>query len=136
MVIPRLPRGVVNAMLVFIVPLAGCSGFLGGDRPARATIGWVTYDVGVVRDIQVSAEDLAPAGAIDAADDPSQFAEMNAYLLRGVDPKAFLVVPAKPGLRDDAGPWVDYLALWETGQALPAVCQYFPADSATKPTGC
>ena len=124
------------SLLALSLVVGGCALAPTGDFPVRVRVNGADYTVGVVRDLEVRPSDLAAGPPIEYAANEDQFAELTTYQLAGVDPRAFLLAPAKPGLRDDAGPWGAYLALWGPGQAFPAVCAYFPADSPTRAEEC
>jgi hypothetical protein len=110
----------VVAAVVLSVALAGCI----GDPAPTAVVDGRSYAVTVVRGLVVAETDLEPWARIERADDASGFADDQAYALSGVDPLTFLVVRAKPGLKDDAGPWGDFIGLMGGGHDSK-VCGYF-----------
>ncbi|MCI0346709.1 MAG: hypothetical protein L0221_14900 [Chloroflexi bacterium] len=67
---------------------------------------------------------MSPYGRIERANDRSPFADGQAYSLRHVDPLTFLVVRARPGLADDAGPIGPFVGLLGGGQDRD-LCTYF-----------
>lgn len=121
------PRAIVTALILSIT-LAGCF----GDPAPTAVVDGHSYGVAVVRGLVVAEADLEPWGRIERADDASGFADDQAYALSGVDPLTFLVVRAKPGLKDDAGPWGDFIGLMGGGHD-PRICRYF---ARLAPTWC
>lgn len=132
----------LTAAAVLAVVAIGSFAILGpiinqsGSRPSQAIVAGVPYGVAVARSLQVETSDLTRHGEVQQSDFSYAFAEQVAYALRGVDPLAALVVPAKPGLGDEAGPWGDFIMLWGPGEAFPAICQYFEAGAPATPLEC
>jgi hypothetical protein len=129
----------IGALLAAVI-VAGVGGLLTfgapPSLPAEATVNGIEYRVGVGRSIDVAEADLEPAGTVSSSAYDWAFAEPTAYQLRGVDPRAALLVRAKPGLRDDAGPWGEFMILWGPEEAFPALCRYFSAEFPSTPIEC
>jgi len=100
---------------------------------AHATVSGVRYDVAAARSLQVASSDMTRYGEIISSDYDWAFAEPVAYSLRGVDPRAALIVPAKPGVEDGA---LEYFILWGPAEAFPSVCRYFEARAPGTPSEC
>jgi hypothetical protein len=103
-----------------------------GDPAPTAVVDGRGYAVSVSRGLVLRDVDLSPYARIQRADDPSAFLDDQAYSLRDVDPADFLVVRAKPGMRDGAGSWGDFIGLMGGGQD-PDLCAYF---ARLPPTWC
>jgi hypothetical protein len=101
------------------------------DKPPTVTVEGRTYGVSVVRAIVVHPADLEPYARIQIAADATWFLDAQTFALPHVDPQTFLLVRAKPGLRDDTGPLGDYIGLF-AGED-PDLCAYF---TELGPTWC
>ncbi len=107
-------------------------------RGSAARVGDLDYEVSVARSLHVREANLEPYGQVSRHKqrEPS-FAETTAYALRGVDPKAALVVPWAGDPHDDGGPIGEYALLYrDLRQAIPAICAYFDPDHEATITGC
>jgi len=100
---------------------------------AHATVSGVRYDVAAARSLQVASSDMTRYGEITSSDYDWAFAEPVAYSLRGVDPMAALIVPAKPDVEEGA---LEYFILFGPAEAFPSVCQYFQAGAPGEPDEC
>jgi hypothetical protein len=127
------------AFSAVVVVVAGVVGIWAltptGSQIPKATVADIQYDVAVARSLVVQQSDLTRYGAVVSADFGWAFSESVAYELRGVDPDAALVVPARPGASDDAGSWGDYLLLWGPSDPFPEICRYF-SDAPGTPDEC
>jgi len=124
------PRRFTTACAVVTAIVAGC--LFAGDPAPTAVVNGQAYGVSVVRGLVLTGDELTFYGRIERAHDSSAFLDDQAYALTGVDPETFIVVRAKPGLRDDAGPWGDFMGLFGAGQDRD-LCAYF---TRLGPTWC
>ncbi|MEK6721512.1 MAG: hypothetical protein AABZ33_12715 [Chloroflexota bacterium] len=125
-------RLVLLLLLSATVALPGGCGT--GDPAPTAVVNGQTYLVTVARGIAVSEDDLKPYALVERFTFPEQFADRQAYTIRGVPGEDFLLVRAAPGQSDDAGPWGDYLALMrDASKPIPALCTWF---ETLPPTWC
>jgi len=123
--------GRLRCLLLLAALGCGACGTVSDPVPT-ATVQGRDYGVSVIRGIKLEAEDIAPFAPIDRATDPSIFLDRQAFSIKDVDPDTMLVVQLKPGLRDDAGPWGEYLGLMGPGRD-PDLCRYF---TRLAPTWC
>ena len=100
----------------------------------HAAVGGVTYDVVVDRTLTVEPAELSPYGPVTASDYAWAFSEPQAYSLQGVDPRALLVVQAKPGAGDES--WGEYLILLGPLDPYPSACRYHDARVGEIPVEC
>lgn len=144
-----LPVGAAAAALALLVVVAVVGPRLGDDAassPSMARVNGVDYYVGVARSLVVDDDDLSPFGEIQWTSYGAEFSDPAVLRLRGVDPDEALVARARPGLRDDYGPYGEYLILWgPDGSGSPraggapvsrALCGYFDPNRAASPAEC
>lgn len=129
------PLRLAAAAVVLLVVVAGGAFWLlgtAGIRPAETTVDGRTYHISIARSLVLDESDVTPFAPLDSTEEAYLFAEMTAYAVDGVDPDDALVVPAAPGLRDEAGPYGDWILLLRGG--MSALCPYFdPLAEATPP---
>lgn len=132
---PLAATFVVGAIAVAgsLAAYGALGGFGSGSSSARATVSGTRYDVGAGLSLQVAPSDMTQYGEVTDTPLAWAFAQPLAYALKGVDPQALLLAPAKPELGDD---WGAYIILWGPGQPFPAVCRYFEVGSPATPTEC
>ena len=128
-------------LLVVVVALAAVSQM--GIGPARAHVGGITlwginiggttYDLGVVRSIDLSGARLTAVG--EARQDYFRTQGSTAYQVDDVDPRQVLVMKLVPGERDDAGSIGDYVLL-ARGDAYSLLCPYFRPGDPLAPSTC
>ncbi len=139
-----LPLALVASasVLLLVVVVAVASIGQMGSSPARAHVGGVTlwginlggttYDVGVVRSIDLSTARLT---AVGEARQDSGFRTQGStvYQVDDVDPREVLVMKLAPGERDDAGSIGDYIVL-ARGNGYSLLCPYFQPGDPLAPT--
>jgi len=143
----RLPMALIASVgvlaLVAVVSLSIDYGD-SGSSPARAHVGGITvgefnlggttYDISVVRSIDLSAARLTAIGNA-RLDGGFRTAGSTAYQLDDIDPRQVLVMKLIPGERDDAGLIGDYLVLIR-GDGFLLLCPYFPVGDPLAPSVC
>ena len=137
----RLTASASALLLVVVVALAAVSQT--GIGPARAHVGGITlwginlggttYDLGVVRSIDLSGARLTAIG--EARQDYFRTQGSTAYQVDDVDPRQVLVMKLVPGERDDAGSIGDYVVL-ARGDAYSLLCPYFHTGDPLAPPAC
>lgn len=133
----RGPMPVVAVGVVLVIgSIAIANILLSGPAsgPAHAAVGGVTYDVVVDRSLTVETGELSPYGPITASDYAWAFSQQEAYSLQGVNPRALLVVPAKPGTGDES--WLNYFILVGPADPYPSACRYHDATFGEIPAEC
>lgn len=123
-------------VVLLVVVAGGASWLLGtaGSRPAETRVDGRTYHISIARSLMLDASDVTPFAPVDSTEESYLFAEMTAYAVDGVDPDDALVVPAAPGLRDDGGPYGDWILLLRGGTS--ALCPYFDPSAEATPPEC
>jgi hypothetical protein len=103
------------------------TGSSGGSCPTLADVNGVRYGVAAAHELVDIASDLTPFAPIARTNVPGYFSDMNTFQIRGIDPTAVLVAPAKPALDEDVGP---YRLLYgpNSDRAFPALCDYIPIE--------
>jgi hypothetical protein len=137
----RLIASASGLLLLVIVAFAAVSQT--GIGPARAHVGGITlwginiggttYDLGVVRSIDLDGVRLTAVG--EAHQDYFRTQGSMAYQVDDVDPQQVLVMKLAPGERDDAGSIGDYVLL-ARGDAYSLLCPYFHAGDPLAPSEC
>jgi hypothetical protein len=142
----RLPFALIASasVLLLVVVVAVASIGQTGVGPARAHVGGITlfginlggttYDLGVVRSIDLSAARLT---AVGEARQDSGFRTQGStvYQVDDVDPREVLVMKLAPGERDDAGSIGDYIVL-ARGNGYSLLCPYFQPGDPLAPSTC
>ena len=115
-----------------------------GLSPARAHVGGITlwginlggttYDLGVVRSIDLSTVRLTAVGEA-RLDYGFRTQGSTVYQLDDVDPRQILVMKLVPGERDNAGSIGQYLALVR-GSGYSLLCPYFSQGDPLAPSTC
>ncbi len=142
----RLPFALIASasVLLLVVVVAVASIGQMGSSPARAHVGGVTlwginlggttYDLAVVRSIDLSAARLTAVG--EARHDGGLRTQgSTVYQVDDVDPQQILVMKLVPGEYDDAGSIGDYLVLVR-GSGLSLLCPYFSQGDPLAPSTC
>ncbi len=127
---------IVAALAVGVVVVIGLALNGPASGPGHAWVSGVEYTLAGAPSLRATASDLTRYGQIDQSDDDSAFAELVAYALRGVDPRAALVVPVKPGVEDVVEPGSDFILLVGYGSRYPALCPYFIPGAPGTPAEC
>lgn len=137
------PWLVASAGLLLVVVIAVASLGQTGIGPARAHVGGITlwglniggttYDLGVVRSIDLSGARLTAVG--EARQDYFRTQGSTAYQVDDVDPRQVLVMKLVPGESDDGGSIGDYVLL-ARGDAYSLLCPYFQTGDPLAPSTC
>ncbi len=141
-----LPMALVasaSALLLVVVVAVASIGQM-GSSPARAHVGGITlwginlggttYDLGVVRSIDLSTARLTAVGEA-RLDYGFRTQGSTVYQLDDVDPRQILVMRLVPGERDNAGSIGDYLVL-QRGYSYSLLCPYFSQGDPLAPSMC
>ena len=133
----------VSVLLLVVVVAVASIGQM-GSSPARAQVGGITlwginlggttYDLGVVRSIDLSAARLTAVGKA-RHDGGFRTQGSTVYQVDDVDPRQILVMKLVPGEYDNAGSIGDYLALVR-GSGYSLLCPYFSQGDPLAPSTC
>lgn len=142
----RLPLALVASasVLLLVVVVAVASIGQMGSSIARAHVGGITlwginlggttYDLAVVRSIDLSGARLTAVG--EARHDGGVRTQgSTVYQVDSVDPRQILVMKLVPGEHDDAGSIGDYLVLVR-GNGFSLLCPYFSQGDQLAPSTC